>query len=417
MIQTLIFLTNAVLINCAILLSFFIRYGTDIPKANFQPYKENFAVLTLIYILSLTFARVFKNRFRSLWDLFQRVFVGLFLGTLLSVALIYVFRVQWSKLSSSIFVIFFQVGLSLVFLLDGLILLVAGRIRKNIVIFEHSKLYTVLITKKFVEITKIDTIEDLVEHQDVDEVIICTRFHNDKDFNLLVFLLQRLNINVLFAPSIYNKILTDNFSENQSIRFVATLSGSKSEHEEFLIRTLDIVGSITMLLFLHPLILLVCLLIKLSSRGPIFYKQERVGKDGEIFVMYKFRTMKEDAESQSGPVLATRNDPRVTGIGQFLRETRLDELPQLLNVLCGNMSLVGPRPERPYFVQRHKVLRGIRLAVKPGLTGLAQVRNLYSLHPKHKIKYDFVYIQKRSFLLNLYLLVKTIPVIFSRNGQ
>lgn len=417
MIQTLIFLTNAVLINCAVLLSFFIRYGTDIPKANFQPYKENFAVLTLIYILSLTFARVFKNRFRSFWDLFQRVFVGLCLGTLLSVALIYVFRVQWSKFPSSIFVIFFPVGLSLVFLFDGLILLVAGRIRKNIVIVGNSKLDTVVISKKFVEITKIDTIEDLVEHQDVDEVIICTRFHNDKDFNLLVFLLQRLNINVLFAPSIYNKILTDNFSENQSIRFVATLSGSKSEHEEFLIRTLDIVGSITMLLFLHPLILLVCLLIKLSSRGPIFYKQERVGKDGKIFVMYKFRTMKEDAESQSGPVLATRNDPRVTGIGQFLRETRLDELPQLLNVLCGNMSLVGPRPERPYFVQRHKVLRGIRLAVKPGLTGLAQVRNLYSLHPKHKIKYDFVYIQKRSFLLNLYLLVKTIPVVFSRNGQ
>ena len=127
--------------------------------------------------------------------------------------------------------------------------------------------------------------------------------------------------------------------------------------------------------------------------------------------------MVESAEEKSGPVLAVKNDLRVTRVGNFLRRTRIDELPQLINILRGDMSLVGPRPERPHFLKMHKALRGIRLAVKPGLTGLAQVRSHYELNPRHKIKYDYLYIQKKSLLLNLYLLIKTIPVIFSRKGQ
>ena len=159
------------------------------------------------------------------------------------------------------------------------------------------------------------------------------------------------------------------------------------------------------------------LLVKLTSSGPVLYKQTRVAKDGKLFTMVKFRTMMDDAEKHSGPILASSKDPRVTPIGRFLRVTRLDELPQLFNVLAGDMSLVGPRPERPYFVRRHQVLRELRLAVKPGLTGLAQIKNAYHLHPRHKIKYDYLYIQRRSFMLNLYILSKTIPVMLKRKGQ
>jgi lipopolysaccharide/colanic/teichoic acid biosynthesis glycosyltransferase len=157
-------------------------------------------------------------------------------------------------------------------------------------------------------------------------------------------------------------------------------------------------------------------LIKISSAGPVFYKQQRVGKDGKVFTLYKFRTMVKDAEKELGPVLASRDDPRVTRVGRILRATRFDELPQLLNVLRGDMSLVGPRPERPHFVRQHKALHELRLAVKPGLTGLAQIRSFYDLKPKHKIKYDYLYIQKRSFLLNLYILFLTIPAVLSRKG-
>ena len=138
------------------------------------------------------------------------------------------------------------------------------------------------------------------------------------------------------------------------------------------------------------------LLIKISSPGPVFYRQQRVGKDGRLFILCKFRTMIADAEKHVGPVLATKDDARVTPVGRVLRRTRIDELPQTYNVLRGDMSLVGPRPERPFFVERHKALQGVRLAVKPGLTGLAQVRSYYDLKPTHKVKYDILYIQKRS---------------------
>ncbi len=185
---------------------------------------------------------------------------------------------------------------------------------------------------------------------------------------------------------------------------------------EPLIRLFDIAGSVAILFFATPVMVLASLFIKLTSRGPILYRQERVGKGGTVFTLYKFRTMIDGAEKHLGPVLASRDDERVTAVGRILRRMRLDELPQLYNILRGDMSLVGPRPERPYFVERHQALQGIRLAVKPGLTGLAQVRSFYDLKPDHKARYDYLYIQNRSLLLNIYILLQTIPALFARKG-
>jgi len=185
---------------------------------------------------------------------------------------------------------------------------------------------------------------------------------------------------------------------------------------EFLIRLLDITGSLAILVLSLPVMIVSALLIKGTSPGPVFYQQQRVGQGGRLFTLCKFRTMIDDAEKHVGPVLATKDDARVTPVGRFLRRMRIDELPQTYNVLRGDMSLVGPRPERPFFVERHKALRGVRLAVKPGLTGLAQVRSYYDLKPAHKVKYDTLYIQKRSVSLNLYILLQTIPVLFAKKG-
>lgn len=185
---------------------------------------------------------------------------------------------------------------------------------------------------------------------------------------------------------------------------------------ELLIRLFDVGGSLVMLTLALPVMLVVAILVKLSSRGPVLYRQERVGKDGKVFTLYKFRTMIDNAEKHVGPVWAVQDDDRITRVGLMLRRIRLDELPQLYNILRGEMSLVGPRPERPYFVARYKVLQGVRLSVKPGLTGLAQVRSVYDLKPTHKVKYDCLYIQRRSLLLNMYILVQTIPVLLARRG-
>ncbi len=185
---------------------------------------------------------------------------------------------------------------------------------------------------------------------------------------------------------------------------------------EGVIRLFDVLGSLLILICAFPVLFLAGLLVKLTSRGPILYRQERVGKGGRIFTLYKFRTMIDNAEKYVGPVWASPDDERVTPVGRILRQTRLDELPQIYNILRGDMSLVGPRPERLYFVERHKSLQGLRLAVKPGLTGLAQVRSVYNLKPAHKVRYDYLYIQHRSLLLNLSILLQTIPALFARKG-
>ncbi|NCU33637.1 MAG: exopolysaccharide biosynthesis polyprenyl glycosylphosphotransferase, partial [Candidatus Moranbacteria bacterium] len=162
----------------------------------------------------------------------------------------------------------------------------------------------------------------------------------------------------------------------------------------------DIIGSLLGLLIFSPVMLIVAFLVKLTSPGPVFYSQIRVGKDGRIFRMFKFRTMRVDAEQSTGPVWAQKNDNRITLFGGVMRKMRLDELPQFINVLMGDMSLIGPRPERPCFVDKLKEQvpnYEQRLAVKPGITGLAQVRNSYDetiRDVKRKVRYDLFYIQK-----------------------
>ncbi len=417
LIRTCLFLANMLLVNVAFLLSFLIRYGANIPHTNFAPYKDNFAFLTFIYISSLAFAKVYKSRFRSVWEIFKRIVGGLFLGTLLSLTFIYIFRIQWSSFPSSIFAISFPLGVFFTFTVNSLVLRSTGKIKKIILVIGHDDFNDVLENSRYIEKRYVNRIEELINYLDIDEIRICEVLQDTAQLNLIMYLMGNLKINVMFSPSIYLKLVENSLNGDNSVLFFETFLGSKSDSEEFLIRALDILGSLVMSIVLSPLIGLAALGIKLTSSGSVFYKQKRIGKDGKLFTLYKFRTMIENTEQQSGHVITAKNDSRVTKIGRFLRDTRIDEMPQLINVIRGEMSLVGPRPEVLVRAKSHKVLRGIRLAVKPGLTGLAQIRREYDLHPKHKIKYDYLYIQRRSLALNLYILFKTIPVVLSKKGQ
>ncbi len=176
------------------------------------------------------------------------------------------------------------------------------------------------------------------------------------------------------------------------------------------------------LLLLAPALLLLAvtgLAVKISSPGPVFYSQERVGLRGKIFTLYKLRTMIVDAEGESGPVFATEVDDRVTPVGRFLRATRLDELPQLYNVLRGDISIVGPRPERPFFVKQFSAEMpeyGLRHLVKPGITGLAQVAGYYATNTHDKLRYDLYYLSDYSTLLDFRILLMTVPTLFNRDA-
>ena len=414
--RIILFLNNIILVNVGFVLTFLVRYGLPFPESSFLPYKNSFVFLTLIYMSALVVFGVYKGRFRSSWELFKRVFEGLFSGTLLSVVFVYIFRAKWGAFPTSIFALSFFINLLLVFKFNQLILRLCARIKKKIMVIGEGDIEDVTIGKADIERIRIDEIEDIANYADIDEIIICD-IPKEKDMGFITYLAQKLKIDVIFSPVCYVKLLPEKINGNNSVHSLATFISRKREAEEFAMRSLDIIGGLVILFVSLPLTILAAIAIKLTSKGPAMYKQQRVGKDGKIFTLYKFRTMIEDAEKQIGPVLASENDPRVTKVGRFLRDTRLDEFPQLLNVILGQMSLVGPRPERSYFVKGHRALREIRLAVRPGLTGLAQIRNVYDLHPDHKIKYDYLYIQQRSLLLNLYILAKTIPVMLLKKGR
>jgi len=187
-------------------------------------------------------------------------------------------------------------------------------------------------------------------------------------------------------------------------------------------RVMDIVISCIAIIILAPLCLMVAILIKLTSKGPVFYSQTRSGKDGKHFEIYKFRTMKTDAEKASGPVWAKAQDNRITPIGNFLRKSRIDEIPQFINVLKGDMSVIGPRPERPVFVKKLEEQISDyrkRLAVKPGITGLAQVCHRYDENiadVRKKVKYDILYIKRICFLTDVRIIIRTFGVILTGFG-
>jgi lipopolysaccharide/colanic/teichoic acid biosynthesis glycosyltransferase len=360
---------------------------------------------------------IYKKRFKSSWELFQRVSLAVFFATLLNMAFVYVFRAKWGAFPTSVFAISFSINLLFIFKVNQFILKTKKKIRKQVIILGEGKVDDIVGKKANVERKRIDQIRELLKYTNVDEIVVSEKITNAKDLNLLLYLEQRLKTEILFSPSVYLQLLPENINGNPSVTVLNTFVGRQSDLDEFFIALLDISTSLMLLILATVPMLIISILIKLTSRDTVIYKQERVGKDGKTFTLYKFRTMVKDAEKTVGPVLASRDDPRVTKVGKLLRTTRLDELPQLFNVLRGQMSLVGPRPERPHFVKLHKPLRELRLAVKPGLTGLAQIRNFYDLKPKHKIRYDYLYIQQRSLLLNLYILAKTIPVILSKKGQ
>ncbi|MDP2654446.1 MAG: exopolysaccharide biosynthesis polyprenyl glycosylphosphotransferase [Candidatus Omnitrophota bacterium] len=187
-------------------------------------------------------------------------------------------------------------------------------------------------------------------------------------------------------------------------------------------RGMDIAISITALILLSPLFLLAAILIKCTSRGPVLYTQTRVGKEGRLFEIYKFRTMRVDAEKHTGAVWASKNDSRLIPSGKFLRLTRIDEIPQFFNVLRGEMSFVGPRPERPMFVEKlRKEISDYekRLAVKPGITGMAQVWHKYDetvADVRKKIKYDILYIKRLSLWTDFVIFLRTFRVVLTGQG-
>nr|WP_286232236.1 sugar transferase [Neobacillus mesonae] len=190
------------------------------------------------------------------------------------------------------------------------------------------------------------------------------------------------------------------------------------EHYLYVKRAYDLLLAAVGIIITLPIVVLFAILIVMETPGSPFYIQERMGKNGKCFKLIKLRSMRMDAEKE-GAKWAEKNDPRITNVGAFIRKTRIDELPQLLSVLKGDMSIIGPRPERPMFTEKfNKEIKGFknRLLVKPGITGLAQVNGGYEMTPREKLQYDLEYIQNLTFSLELKIIIKTFKVIVTGEG-
>jgi sugar transferase (PEP-CTERM system associated) len=271
----------------------------------------------------------------------------------------------------------------------------------------------------------VSEIPSIVRRRRVDRVVVSLADARGK-LNMDELLAMKLNEGVRFdhLASVYEQYTGKIAVENLRPSWMIFSDGfNKSATLEAFKRLSDILLALVGLVLAAPLMALSAMALRFSSPGPILYSQRRVGKDGAIFTIHKFRSMRVDAEAMTGAVWSTQNDPRVTPVGRFLRRTRLDELPQLWNVLKGDMSFVGPRPERPEFVAdltKQIPFYGQRHVVRPGLTGWAQVCHRYGStvdDAQEKLQYDLFYIKRMSVPFDIYVILETVKTVLVRSGS
>lgn len=264
----------------------------------------------------------------------------------------------------------------------------------------------------------LQNLENIINN-DIDWIVIGESFSIAQRENVLKIATSKQKM-IILVPTLYEICCRqmylwqiDDLPTQRVSRMLLTLE------QRVLKRSLDLVVALTSTIILVPVMLVTAIAVKLDSPGPVIYAQVRVGRNGKLFKVHKFRSMRQDAEAKSGPVLASENDPRITRLGRFIRATRLDELPQLFDVLAGNMSIVGPRPERPFFVEQFIVEKpeyAYRHNVKPGITGLAQIAGKYNTTAYDKLVYDLIYIQNFSVINDLTLMLQTFKVLITKSS-
>ena len=272
---------------------------------------------------------------------------------------------------------------------------------------------------------KHSALTELVARYDIQEIIVAVREHRGGGVPIDQLLACRISgVSVLdlagFCERTRWEVPIDSLKGSWLVYGPGFVQGGL---RRFMKRLFDIVSSTLLLVLLSPVMVLAMLAIRLDSPGPVIYRQPRVGAGGKVFMCMKFRSMCTDAEKDGVARWATKGDPRVTAVGSFIRKTRIDELPQLISVLIGEMSLVGPRPERPSFVDQLKAsipFYELRHSVKPGVTGWAQVRYHYGAtfeDARRKHQFDLYYVKNNSLLLDILVLIETVSVVLFREGQ
>ena len=459
--KILILFTDFITINLALAIFFLLRVESGLFELVIKPefFLPMFAIY-LYWLLIFTFVGMYRtwfaaSRFDELSTLFKATFVGIFILFFIIFLDDYIHEVA----SSTRILIFIYWGLLLVLVGSGRMiirsvqrnLLIKGIGRRcALIIGFNEKAFEVFDTleqhrglgidaEAFVAVNtdntgkdykgikaegSIENLEELISKYNVQEIIIALDKENHDVLVEVISKTEGRGIKLKIVPDLY-EILSGQARTSQiyGMPLIDIMPELMPEWEKKLKRLLDILISFILLVISLPVVIISAIAIKLDSKGPVFFKQERSGMNGKSFKMVKFRSMFQDAEKHTGPVWSQKDDPRITRSGKILRKLRIDEIPQMYNVLKGEMSLVGPRPERPFFVE--KLSEQIpyykrRLKVRPGITGWAQVKHKYdeSIEDvKIKLRYDLFYIENMSIRMDMKILFRTIFVVIFGKGH
>lgn len=422
-----IIMMDVLVYNAAVYISFLLKFQGEIPMRNFETFQHSAIFISIIFIALniLLGAYVFYNRMIS-----DIIFVTVIGQVLMSLGVMVVtFAGRWFAFPRAVILLSFVVGTILLSLYRILIYKLYLRVSrdKKVVIVGLEKDVAPAIqnfqskknNKHKVEAVIIDHYYENIQKM-IDEIdIVYLSSHIEENEKIKIYQLITKKEKKLFLNTTFENLTMINPNimnfEDESI---IEASGFRIQPEyELFKRLFDIVVSLILLILASPFMLLTAVLVKVTSPGPVIYKQVRITKNQKEFSIYKFRSMTATAEAKSGPVLAKSNDARVTPVGKFIRAVRFDELPQIFNVLKGDMSIVGPRPERPFFVDQFNAENPyyyLRHNVRAGITGYAQVYGKYVSDYNSKLRFDLLYIKKYSLMMDLKILLQTIKILFDK---
>jgi exopolysaccharide biosynthesis polyprenyl glycosylphosphotransferase len=459
--KILILSTDFITINLAWILYFILRVQTGWFELLTMPeFPITMLVIYFYWIIIFTFVGMYRtwfaaSRFDEIATLFKASFVGIFILFFLIFIDDYLHGVS----SSTRILIFLYWGLFLVLVGAGRLfirslqrnLLIKGYGRKNaLIVGFNKKAHEVhdeilkhkalgLDIKGYISVNGttvgkeynstpvlgfVNETEKVIDDTNTKEVIIAL---DKADNDVLVDLIAKCepkNVGLKIVPDLY-EILSGQAKTSQiyGLPLIDIMPQLMPEWEKKIKRLIDIIVSFLILIITLPVTIITAVLIKIESEGPIFFRQTRCGMNDTVFKIVKFRSMYNDAEKLTGPVWSQKDDPRITKVGRFIRKVRIDEIPQMYNVLKGEMSLVGPRPERPFFVEKlSKEIKYYkrRLKVRPGITGWAQVKHKYDEtveDVKIKLRYDLFYIENMSLRMDFKILFRTVFVVLFAKGH
>lgn len=422
---------DILLINLGFYISFLMKFDFNPPKYNIGPYIEIIPFVTIAALLYFDLYGLLKPLKKSLYETIYSIVLAVLLLCITTIAITYIN--QGFSFPRSILLVSPVIQIALLvlwrifiwetrkYILDTRQVVVIGSekddlesIKNKIKVPASNMLLNICYT---CSASDIDNVFRLINISD--DVFICSNVSDEIKEAIIGYCMNK-NKGIYIIPGLSEIFLY----KAQMLQFaeVAAFAVEQlklSTMQRMIKRVFDVLVSAAAIIVMSPVMLITAAAVKISSKGPAFYIQERVTRGGRKFKLYKFRTMIQNAEEATGPMLSVENDDRITPIGSILRKLRIDELPQFINVLKGDMSVVGPRPERPHFVEQYKKeIPGYeyRTHVKAGITGLAQVLGKYTTEPEDKLRYDLLYIRNYSILFDMKVVFQTLNIVFMGHG-